>query len=222
MGFYDGSSGADSADWRNVALGPGETGHAMYGNGGNDTLQGGTNIPTSMFGGTGNDSLRGGNADDLLAGQDGADVLRGGAGSDLIVGGIGNDTIYGGTGHGDRLRGGAGDDTYRVSLGVDGRDVVNDDIGLSDEPGYGAGTDTIIIQNYVASDVYFTRAGDDLLIASVTDLADLVADDFVTVEDFFISTANAIERVVGSDNVVISTTGFGSVSWTPGDWFTFA
>ena len=105
------------------------------GNGGNDTLIGGS-AADKFFGGAGNDVLdgRGGhdklhgeNGNDTLVGASGRDwlygdhgndILRGGTQEDWLFGGIGNDVIEGGDGS-DRAVGGKGNDTLRGGSGSD-------------------------------------------------------------------------------------------------------
>jgi hypothetical protein len=80
----------------------------IQGSDGNDSVQvkGDVKVPLAIFGGGGNDSIQGGHGADLLAGgpgddsltsQDGSDVLIGGAGSDNIKGGGKEDLIIAGT-----------------------------------------------------------------------------------------------------------------------------
>ena len=97
---------------------------------GNDTIRGedGEDV---IRGSAGNDELRGGNGNDLLEGGAGNDILRGQAGLDTLRGGDGDDTLYLDDGP-DRAEGGAGDDTYRIS--VFGAEVIE---------AAGGGTDTI-------------------------------------------------------------------------------
>jgi Ca2+-binding RTX toxin-like protein len=75
----------------------------------------------SLYGEGGNDTLNGGSLNDYLSGGDGNDTLKGNAGQDVLDGGAGNDT----------LNGGAGDDIYLFRLG-DGQDSVNNSGGGND------------------------------------------------------------------------------------------
>jgi uncharacterized delta-60 repeat protein len=63
--------------------------NALYGNVGNDVIDG--------FGG--DDSLYGYGGNDILLGGDGADTLVGGSGNDALNGGLGDDSLLGGTGN---------------------------------------------------------------------------------------------------------------------------
>ncbi|WP_143671240.1 calcium-binding protein [Streptomyces sp. Ru87] len=106
--------------------GPGDdslngTGHELlYGDGGNDTLVGG-----SQSGGDGDDLLSapdygatGGAGNDTLIGTDADDTLYGGTGHDSLLGRAGDDTLYGNSGN-DFLYGGGGTDTLSGGPGSD-------------------------------------------------------------------------------------------------------
>ena len=95
--------------------------------------------------------------DDVIEGQGGDDLLRGAAGNDMVYGGTGNDSLDGGAGN-DVLRGGGGNDIYLFNLG-DGQDTIHDSdttAGNLDTIRFGAGVS--------ASDITFTRNGNDLLL----------------------------------------------------------
>ena len=79
-------------------------GFRFIGNGGDDDLRLGTQlpIPATLNGGAGDDTLVGGAADDLLVGGSGNDSLDGSAGDDEMYGQGGNDTLLGQGGN-DRL-----------------------------------------------------------------------------------------------------------------------
>ena len=137
----------------------------VFGNGGNDSLTGGSGA-SIMHGGAGDDMLNGrGGADNLfgndgsdrLFGGDGADHIDGGrgndrifagAGVDIVFGGLGNDTIDGQSGN-DLLFGNDGDDTL---MGGDGADTLNGNDGNdtlrggngADRLNGGNGNDTLI------------------------------------------------------------------------------
>ncbi|MDD2744879.1 MAG: hypothetical protein PHV02_21680, partial [Rhodocyclaceae bacterium] len=71
-----------------------------------------------MLGDGGADTLTGGTAADILVGNAGADTLQGGGDNDTLLGGDGIDTLTGGMGN-DQLIGGAGADTYHTGEGND-------------------------------------------------------------------------------------------------------
>ena len=80
---------SDAPTWQTA----GSAWDTMYGNAGNDTLEGGTGKDT-LYGMAGNDRLVGGDDDDKLYGMEGDDTLDGSTGADLMVGGEGSDTYY--------------------------------------------------------------------------------------------------------------------------------
>ena len=84
----------------------------LFGEGGNDTLTGGS----------GDDVLNGGPGSDILLGKGGADSLLGGDDDDMVIGGDGNDIAQLGAGN-DRFIWNPGDDTDLVE-GNDGNDTV--------------------------------------------------------------------------------------------------
>ena len=103
----------------------------VSGGAGNDTVSvdevNGTLPPTSVFGGTGNDTVNGGSGTDLLVGQAGNDTLSGRGGVDSLFGGTDDDTLTGGDaddrvfgeGGNDRLVWNPGDDTDLNEGGTD-------------------------------------------------------------------------------------------------------
>ena len=89
----------------------------LYGNAGNDTIQGGDGSD-SINGGPGNDTLNGGKGNDTMWGGAGDDSLIGGAGNDNLQGEAGVDALRGGAGR-NSLDGGAGIDSFFGTKGVD-------------------------------------------------------------------------------------------------------
>jgi RHS repeat-associated protein len=74
------------------------TGHIIaHGQGGDDSihLTGSIDLPSMLFGDAGNDSLNGGNGHNIQVGGDGDDKLIGGNDRDLLIGGAGLDQIVG-------------------------------------------------------------------------------------------------------------------------------
>ncbi|MFT3857286.1 MAG: Calx-beta domain-containing protein [Aquabacterium sp.] len=69
----------------------------ILGRDGADSLTGG-DLADRLYGDGGNDLINGGKGNDTLHGGDGADVINGDEGNDLIIGGPGGDTLSGGAG----------------------------------------------------------------------------------------------------------------------------
>jgi Ca2+-binding RTX toxin-like protein len=65
---------------------------------GDDTVTLSTNLPSALFGQQGNDTLNGGTSSDILRGGDGNDVLNGNEGNDALIGEAGDDLLTGGDG----------------------------------------------------------------------------------------------------------------------------
>ena len=106
----------------------------LYGNDGNDLLDGIDSAFVRATGGDGNDTVLGSVGNDLIFGNDGDDLLAGGAGSDLIRGGTGNDGILGGVGSIDNewlILTQSSENTDRADrlFGDDGDDVILGDNG---------------------------------------------------------------------------------------------
>ena len=87
----------------------------LFGGLGNDNLSASATSSYSnrLFGEQGNDTLDGGTGDDLLLGGSGDDRLLGGNDEDTLEGGSGNDIVEGGE-NSDLLHGGSGSDTFVV------------------------------------------------------------------------------------------------------------
>ena len=81
----------------------------VFGEAGNDTLDGGAG-DDSLIGGAGTDVLSGGSGDNSLTGGEGDDTLDGGDQDDSLFGQEGDDRLIGGGGT-DQLEGDAGNDT---------------------------------------------------------------------------------------------------------------
>ncbi len=148
--------------------------------GGDDTVSGDVGNDT-LNGGLGNDTLFGNAGDDPLNGQEGNDTLYGHAGNDALSGDSGNDTLYGDVGN----------DTYVWGRGS-GQDVVYDhDYTTADD------TDTIqMAAGVLPADVSVSRSDFGLVLKINGAL------DQLTVEGFFASTENEIERVVFADGTI--------------------
>jgi VCBS repeat-containing protein len=114
-----------------VGGGTGEnlSGNVVYGNGGNDVLNG-TPQTDELYGGDGNDTMNGFGSNDFL---------RGGTGNDTGNGGDGNDTIYMDDGGSDTANGDAGNDGLFFGATFEDTDVANG----------GSGSDTLALRgNY--------------------------------------------------------------------------
>ena len=131
--------------------------------------------PTTILGGSGNDTLFGGGGVDSIDGGNGNDVLRGQAGNDLLKGGIGNDNLDGGNGN-DQVFGGAGDDVLEGNNGNDtlmgeaGNDELDGEVG-NDIVNGGDGNDTL--SGAEGADSITGGAGDDQF-DPVDDLSELL------------------------------------------------
>lgn len=85
-----------------------------------DSVNNMTDIPSTMYGGLGQDQFTGGSASDTLYGNEGDDFLHGSGGNDVLVGGTGDDELWGEEGNDtmfgdqgmDNLNGGGGADYY--------------------------------------------------------------------------------------------------------------
>lgn len=139
---------------------------------------------------SGNDNLIGTPLDDTLDGGQGDDLLNGGGGNDLLLGGAGNDTLEGSQGF-DTLVGGTGNDTYRIT-GSWGQ-VLIDELPVLE-----GGFDAIEL-DVAASDVMFSRAGNDLILSRRS------SGDQIIVRSYFnpdVFAAEAIEEIRFADQVL--------------------
>lgn len=104
---------------------------SLTGSEGNDILRVGLgNMPSQIYGGSGNDAIGGGGKADMLTGGEGNDILNGRGGDDLLIGGGGNDSLNGGKGNDvlfssdgygysyqaetDKMKGGKGSDLFVI------------------------------------------------------------------------------------------------------------
>ena len=124
-GFSSTVHGGDGDDTLTVLKGKLGAGTSqLYGDGGDDTLQGGA-CSDSPYGGGDDDDLHGGSGSDHLFGGRGRDSLYGDGGGDELFGEEENDSLFGGR-DSDSLSGGNGND--RLYGGSDGshRDAKRD------------------------------------------------------------------------------------------------
>jgi Ca2+-binding RTX toxin-like protein len=109
----EGGAGDDT-----LTAGP-EAGFAeMFGDKGNDTINGAPR-GEDIVGGPGNDTLRGRGGNDDIEGGRGNDHVYGGRGRDLIFAGPGDDVLRARDGRRDTVRGGPGHDRARIDRGLD-------------------------------------------------------------------------------------------------------
>jgi Ca2+-binding RTX toxin-like protein len=111
-------------------------------------------------------TLTGGDGNDRMDGSDGNDTLDGGGGSDRLIGGKGNDVLV--WGDGDRLDGGAGTDTMKITTG---------DVDLPGE--LIRNVEIIDLRGGDASSLTLTAA--DVLAMSPTDSVRILGDEGDTV-----------------------------------------
>jgi hypothetical protein len=71
---------------------------------------------------------------------------------------------------------------------------------LSKAPGYGGGTDKLVMANVNKADIYLVQSGNNLWVTSTADAADGVMNDGVIIEDFFLVESNIfIELLTTAD-----------------------
>jgi len=142
-----------------------EVGLSLYGEAGNDRINGGMGSDF-LDGGADNDLIAGGAGNDVIAGGDGDDQLAGGDGNDVIDGGTGSDNVYGGGGS-DVVTGGEGDDFlwgdhHAASSRQDGgNDILQGGVG-NDQLSGQAGNDQLY--GGVGNDLLAGGEGDDRLL----------------------------------------------------------
>ncbi|MGZ9033573.1 MAG: calcium-binding protein [Rhodospirillales bacterium] len=172
-----------------------------------------------VYGGSGSDRIEGGDGNDSLLGHAGEDVMLGGPGNDEIDGGTENDTVDGGD---DTLYGNHGDDELLGGSGADhliGNDGLNRlEGGLGDDFYYHlasgenlvieqSGNDTIYFADAVASDIGYTRIGEDIAFYTAADAAGGSVDAAMIVADFYtggFGNVNAVEYLADNTGAVYS------------------
>ena len=162
----DGTSAADTLTATSSVPGCSVACTALFGNGGNDTLNGGSGGDL-LVGQGGDDTIGGGAGDDAVFGDedfntgetpsDGNDHLDGGAGSDLVAGLGGNDVMAGGDGV-DEMDPGSGNDTVAAGPGDDfldpgpGADDLHGGDGFDEMDYFGEPAGVSVSLNDVAND----------------------------------------------------------------------
>jgi len=119
-------------------------------------------VPTTIVGGSGDDTINGGGSDDFIDAGNGDDTILGLQGDDRIFGGGGDDTIDAGEGQ-DTLIGNGGDDVLDGGAG--------DDVVLWREKDFrvtvagSGGQDTVLVQGSLAADTFAVgSSGSDLTV----------------------------------------------------------
>ena len=143
-----------------------------------------------LAGTSGRDTLTGGAGNDTLGGLAGNDLLQGQAGNDLLDGGAGADTLSGGLGN-DRVVGGKGNDVYLYGRG-DGQDT------LVDQDSTWFNSDALRLSDITSRQLWLTRSGNDLQLSVVG------TTDRVTIEGWYASSANRVEKIVASDGKTLT------------------
>ncbi len=164
------------------------------------SIEGRNDQPDVLHGSKLADTLNGYGGDDTIYAYDGNDVLNGGIGNDTLFGGNGNDTLNGNAGN-DTFNGGAGNDilyggtvddadTYLFYTGF-GTDTVIDSDDVNN-------IDTLRFVNIAYNSNYFSRSGNDLIIAGYGS-----STDKVIVKDYFnINTSSSNKRFQFSDQTI--------------------
>ena len=93
---FDGSSGNDVVD---ISFANGSSSNSLEGKDGDDIIKGSNISGDFIYGQAGNDTLEGNGGNDWLYGGEGNDVLRGGEGNDRLFTGNGVDEVDGGAGN---------------------------------------------------------------------------------------------------------------------------
>jgi serralysin len=147
----------------------------VYGNGGNDTLDGGAGADT-LYGGDGNDSLNGQGGSDTLIGDAGDDTFVDGFGVNIMGGGEGNDYFFVGTtasGSVNRIIGQGGFDAVQFSQTIFwdwstntfGGNALNANIAPNDVEGWvlSAGADRLHLFTTTFDTLVYGNGGNDTL-----------------------------------------------------------
>ena len=143
------------------------SGSILFGNGGNNWLQG-TGDADFLYGEGGHDTLQGGLGDDYLYGGSGNDVLNGNSGYDVMYGGTGDDyynvdnfldSVYENAGEGIDMVRVTFTNAWTLHDNVEGLTNANSFSGFT---GTGNGLDNRMIGNFGA-DLMYGMAGNDII-----------------------------------------------------------
>jgi Ca2+-binding RTX toxin-like protein len=192
----------------NVNTGGDAEGDLLYnidvvrGGAGNDVITAMTNKATTLYGNDGDDTLNGSTLNDTLYGGNGNDTLYGNAGNDTLFAGSGVDVLYGGDGNdildlktgntdttlaGDKVYGGAGDDKVIMDFAK----------WQADHTGFvadgGAGNDTLEMHMSVNGELDLSALAD----FTSFDVLDLSKD---TSKTMLKVTAQSIQSLVDNGN----------------------
>jgi Ca2+-binding RTX toxin-like protein len=118
-------------------------------------------------------------------------VLAGNSGNNLLSGLAGNDTLNGGGGN-DTVNGGSGNDTFLFGSG-DGQDLIQDNNGCMDKILFDSGIDPL--------DLVISKQANNLRL-TIHDSP----DDQITVQNWFVGTANRTETIQADDGQVLLST----------------
>ena len=167
----------------NISIGAANV-ETVYGNTGNDVIDGsGATVAMLLTGGQGgNDTLTGGTLGDTLIGNDGVDTLVGGAGVDILNAGTGADFLTGGAGNDDLFGLLDGNTDTFIFADGSGRDRVftwEDGIDLIDLSGHsGASQFSDLTITQVGANTEIDVGADTIVLASIN-AATVDATDFV-------------------------------------------
>ena len=167
----------------NISIGAANV-ETVYGNTGNDVIDGsGATVAMLLTGGQGgNDTLTGGTLGDTLIGNDGVDTLVGGAGVDILNAGTGADFLTGGAGNDDLFGLLDGNTDTFIFADGSGRDRVftwEDGIDLIDLSGHsGASQFSDLTITQVGANTEIDVGADTIVLASIN-AGTVDATDFV-------------------------------------------
>ncbi len=169
----------------------------LYGQGGADTLRGGS-ADDELYGGPGNDQSFGNGGADEIADFLGNNTLDGGGGADVLVAASGQNTLLGGEGA-DLLIGGIGDD---ILTGGTGADVIVGDLPEA----FLYGDDRI--EGGANDDLLFGGGGADIFVFAPGEGTNTIAEIAIDYSDPAASNIIGQDFVPGLDRLDLSAFGF--------------